>query len=117
MARIASILLLLTAFACQFKAKEEAGALVAGHQQVTEKFIVTNPSNSTYTTGEVLSFTLKHTYSVTVTGTPRITIDIGGDKVYAIKDTKKVENFVGEEVTITGSITNGVLEITKLVKK
>jgi hypothetical protein len=40
-----------------------------------------------------------------------------GDKVYAIKDTKKVENFVGEEVTITGSITDGVLEITKLVKK
>jgi hypothetical protein len=40
-----------------------------------------------------------------------------GDKVYAIKDTKKVENFVGEEVTITGSITDGVLEVTKLVKK
>ena len=42
---------------------------------------------------------------------------VSGDKVYAIKDTKKVESFVGEEVTITGSITNGVLEITKLVKK
>lgn len=40
-----------------------------------------------------------------------------GDKVYAIKDTKKVESFVGEEVTITGSISNGVLEIAKAVKK
>ena len=42
---------------------------------------------------------------------------VSGDKVYSIKDTKKVEEFVGEEVTITGSITNDVLEITKLVKK
>lgn len=42
---------------------------------------------------------------------------VSGDKVYAIKDTKKAENFVGEEVVITGSITDNVLEITKLVKK
>lgn len=42
---------------------------------------------------------------------------VSGGKVYAIKDTKKAENFVGEEVTVTGSITDGVLEITKLVKK
>lgn len=33
------------------------------------------------------------------------------------KTPKKAKNFVGEEVTVTGSITNGVLEITKLVKK
>lgn len=39
-----------------------------------------------------------------------------GDKVYAISNAKKVEKFIGEEVTITGSITNDVLEI-ETVKK
>jgi hypothetical protein len=42
---------------------------------------------------------------------------VSGDKVYALKDTKIAEGFVGEEVTITGSITNGVMKITKIVGK
>jgi hypothetical protein len=39
-----------------------------------------------------------------------------GDKVYTISNPEKVEKFVGEEVTIKGTITNDVLEI-KSVKK
>ena len=38
------------------------------------------------------------------------------DKVYTISNPEKVEKFVGEEVTIKGTITNDVLEI-KSVKK
>ncbi|MDP2337597.1 MAG: hypothetical protein Q8N05_14360 [Bacteroidota bacterium] len=38
------------------------------------------------------------------------------DKVYAISNPKKVENFIGDEVTITGSITNNVLEIETIKK-
>jgi hypothetical protein len=34
-----------------------------------------------------------------------------GDKVYAISNADKVEKFVGTKVTITGTITNDVLEI------
>lgn len=39
-----------------------------------------------------------------------------GDKVYAISNAKKVETFIGDEVTITGTITNGILEIDTVKK-
>lgn len=39
-----------------------------------------------------------------------------GDKVYAIADPKKVEDFIGEKVTITGAITGDVLEIETITK-
>lgn len=39
-----------------------------------------------------------------------------GDKVYAINNPKLVENFIGDEVTVTGTIKNDVLEI-KTIKK
>ena len=40
-----------------------------------------------------------------------------GDKVYAISNPKKVKNFIGDEVTITGTITGDVLEIETIKKK
>jgi hypothetical protein len=39
-----------------------------------------------------------------------------GDKVYAISNPKKVEKFIGDEVTITGTITDDVLEIDTVKK-
>jgi hypothetical protein len=39
-----------------------------------------------------------------------------GDKVYAISNPEKVAKFVGDEVTITGSITDDTVEI-ETVKK
>ena len=39
-----------------------------------------------------------------------------GDKVYAISDPKKVEKFIGDKVTITGTITDDVLEIETIKK-
>jgi hypothetical protein len=39
-----------------------------------------------------------------------------GDKVYAITDPKKVSNFIGDKVTITGSITGDSLDIEKISK-
>lgn len=38
------------------------------------------------------------------------------DKVYAISDPKKVEKFIGDQVTITGTITGDVLEIETIKK-
>ena len=37
-----------------------------------------------------------------------------GDKVYKISNPDKVKNFIGNEVTVTGTITNDVLEIEKI---
>jgi len=39
-----------------------------------------------------------------------------GDKVYAINNPKKVADFIGEKVTITGTITNDKVDIEKISK-
>lgn len=39
-----------------------------------------------------------------------------GDKVYAISNPDKVAKFIGDEVTITGTITNDVVEIESVKK-
>jgi len=39
-----------------------------------------------------------------------------GDKVYAISNPKKVETFIGDEVTITGTLTNDSIEIETITK-
>ena len=39
-----------------------------------------------------------------------------GDKVYKIKDTKKVADFIGDKVSITGTITGDAIEIDKISK-
>ena len=39
-----------------------------------------------------------------------------GDKVYAINDPKKVSKYVGEKVTITGTITGDTVNIEKVSK-
>jgi hypothetical protein len=80
---LASIFMLLFTVACQFKSEEETGGLIAGHQQVENKFTVTAPSAGTRVVGETITFSLRHPYDVTVTGTPRLTLDIGGSTLYA----------------------------------
>ena len=39
-----------------------------------------------------------------------------GDKVYAINDPKKVSKYIGDKVTITGTITDDKLDIEKISK-
>jgi hypothetical protein len=39
-----------------------------------------------------------------------------GDKVYTINDPKKVSKFIGDKVTITGSIEGDKLDIEKISK-
>ena len=39
-----------------------------------------------------------------------------GDKIYTISNPKKVDKFIGDQVTITGTITNDAVEI-ETVKK
>ena len=39
-----------------------------------------------------------------------------GDKVYTINDPKKVSKYIGEKVTITGTITGNALDIEKVTK-
>ena len=39
-----------------------------------------------------------------------------GDKVYAITDPKKVSKYIGDKVTITGTITDNKIDIEKVSK-
>ncbi len=39
-----------------------------------------------------------------------------GDKVYAISDPKKVSGYIGDKVTITGTITDDKIDIEKVTK-
>jgi hypothetical protein len=39
-----------------------------------------------------------------------------GDKVYTISDQKKVSKFIGDKVTITGTITGEAIDIEKISK-
>ena len=39
-----------------------------------------------------------------------------GDKVYTIADTKKVSSYIGDKVTITGTITGNAIDIEKISK-
>jgi hypothetical protein len=39
-----------------------------------------------------------------------------GDKVYTISNPKKVAKFIGDKVTITGSLTGDAIEIEKVSK-
>jgi hypothetical protein len=39
-----------------------------------------------------------------------------GDKVYTISDPKKVSKFIGDKVTITGTITDDAIAIDKVSK-
>jgi hypothetical protein len=39
-----------------------------------------------------------------------------GDKVYTISDPKKVSKYVGDKVTITGTITGDAIDIEKISK-
>jgi hypothetical protein len=39
-----------------------------------------------------------------------------GDKVYAISDPKKVSKYIGDKVTITGTITGDAIDIEKISK-
>ena len=49
----------------------------------SNSFALELPSNKTYSEGETLDFVLSHSQRVTVTGSPRLTINLGGSTVYA----------------------------------
>jgi hypothetical protein len=62
---------------------ESGGGLFANHKAATNLFALIPPSNNTYADTDTIIITLHHSFSITVTGTPRILLDIGGSSVNA----------------------------------
>ena len=83
MFRIIHLLLLFFVASCQVKSVDGSGELISGNRVVDNHFTVSVPSAGTRLAGDVLTFTLTFPYDVTVSGTPRLTLDIGGVTRYA----------------------------------
>lgn len=77
-----SLLFILTA--CQVKTSAvPEGGLVSGHKQVENALTLIAPANGVYLSGATLVFHLIHPFDVTVTGSPRISVTIGGTSQFA----------------------------------
>ncbi len=46
----------------------------------------------------------------------KATVLVVGDKMYKISEPKKVEEYIGQKVTITGDLTDDVIEVKKVSK-
>jgi hypothetical protein len=60
-----------------------AGGLFVNHQPVENSLSISTPSNGMYNESDVLSFSATHPFNMTVVGSPRIVLNIGGNTVYA----------------------------------
>lgn len=70
--------------ACQFEETgDPSGSLISQHKETTESFSVTLPSSGYFNAGDEIVFKFKHPYPLTVTGNPRVELDIGGTIAYA----------------------------------
>lgn len=87
MTKLLSTLLIFVLASCNFEsAEDKSSGLFVNHQEAENKFFLTPPANNVYGTGEELIFILSHPSAITVTGTPRLTLDLGGSTVYANYD-------------------------------
>jgi hypothetical protein len=77
------ILILVTS--CNFESSDDSsgGGLFSNHQAVTGNFTIIPPVADTYITGQNIDFVLNHPQNITVTGVPRVAVDISGVSVYA----------------------------------
>ena len=63
--------------------EEAGGGLFLNHQEVADAFEIQLPTSRTYAQSENIDFVLVHPANVTVTGTPRLILDVGGSTLYA----------------------------------
>jgi hypothetical protein len=77
------LIFLMSITSCQVKQGAVGDGLISGHLPVVNTFKVNLPASKYYQEGNVLSFTLTHPFSVTVTGTPLLALTIGGSSVSA----------------------------------
>ncbi|MBC75291.1 MAG: hypothetical protein CME64_04680 [Halobacteriovoraceae bacterium] len=62
---------------------EDPGGLFAEHKSAEDSLTISLPSDATYVDTEELVFYVEHPFVLTVTGTPRLSLNIGGTTRYA----------------------------------
>jgi hypothetical protein len=84
--KVLSILLLITVLTTSCGSNYEEAAvnsgLFAGNKPVEDSFTLIPPTEKTYLDSEAIDIKLEHPYNVTVTGWPRLSVDIGGSSVF-----------------------------------
>lgn len=65
---------------------EDSGGLFAEHKAAEDSLSISTPSDGLYIDTSELVFYVEHPFVLTVTGTPRLTLDIGGVTRYADYD-------------------------------
>jgi hypothetical protein len=98
------LFILLTLSSCNFESGSEdssGGGLFTGHKPVEDAFILSVPSDQTAIEAHNLDFTLTHPYKLTVTGLPRLTLDVGGTTVFASYLTGNGTNILTFRYTVT----------------
>ncbi len=76
---------LTTLYGCFDSATQDAsgGGLFSGHVEISDSYVMADPSAKIYKTAENIDIAITHPAVVTVTGTPRLTLTIGAATVYA----------------------------------
>lgn len=83
------LILIFTAFiliSCNFESgseEESGGGLFTDHKLATNSLLLLPPLNKTYRAGANIDLTLRHANSLTVGGSPRISLNLDGSIVYA----------------------------------
>lgn len=94
-------LILLTA--CQVKKGDTEGNLIAGHVHTTNAFTLQSVTSKTYVTGDKLTLVLSFPLSVTVTGSPQILLNVGGDAQAAAYVSGDGSRYLKFEYTFVGT--------------
>lgn len=78
------LLLFATLSSCSYEsAQEESEGLIANHKQVENIFILQPLYSKTYLVNDKITLTFEHPFPITVTGTPRVEINLDSSTVYA----------------------------------
>ncbi len=83
MSKLLIIFFIFVLASCQFKNAEQGSSLVAGHSPTSNNFSISNPSSGIYRAGQNIDFSFNFPYAITVVGTPRVTLTVGGATRYA----------------------------------
>ena len=83
MSKLISLFLTFFIIACQVEKKSGSDDYIADHRTATNSFTIQNSQTGTFKTGDVLTFTLSFPSNITVTGSPRLALEIGATTKYA----------------------------------
>lgn len=77
------LILLIILNACQFSSEQAGDTVVIDHKEVGYRFTVVAPDSGFYYDGENIDITLTYPKAVTVTGLPRLTLELDSGDKYA----------------------------------